>query len=130
QALAVQSLREADVKRVFVDLAHTGIVRSILSEPHAVSVSDDILEALATKDVSSLRSGAATLPPATTDALLALTELHGDATVLDAARKRLPRTPGIVRALDDLTWLIERSTADEVSVDLSDLHGYRYYTGL
>ncbi|HYS13267.1 MAG TPA: ATP phosphoribosyltransferase regulatory subunit [Burkholderiaceae bacterium] len=130
QALAVQSLRRADVARVFVDLAHTGIVRSILAEPDAAAVSDDILEALASKDVPSLRAVAGALPAATTDALLALTELHGGAGVVDDARKRLPRMPGVVRALDDLAWLIERSTADEVSVDLSDLHGYRYYTGV
>src|SRR4030095_6203745 len=40
QALAVQSLRRADVKRVFIDLAHTGIVRSILSEPQAAPGGD------------------------------------------------------------------------------------------
>jgi ATP phosphoribosyltransferase regulatory subunit len=80
--------------------------------------------------VPSLRAAAATRPGATTDALRALTDLHGGANVVDDARKRLPRTPGIVRALDDLARLIDRATADEVSVDLSDLHGYRYYTGV
>jgi ATP phosphoribosyltransferase regulatory subunit len=130
QALAVQSLRAADVGRVFVDLAHTGIVRSILSEANAAAVSDDILVALATKDVPSLRAAAVTLPATTTDALLALTELHGGAGVVEDARKRLPRTTGVARALDDLAWLIDRTRADEVSVDLSDLHGYRYYTGV
>jgi ATP phosphoribosyltransferase regulatory subunit len=130
QALAAASLRRAGVKRVFIDLAHTGIVRSILAAPDAAAVSETILEALAAKDVPSLRAAATTLPGATTDALLALTDLHGGANVVDDARKRLPRTPGIVRALDDLAWLIDRATADEVSVDLSDLHGYRYYTGV
>jgi ATP phosphoribosyltransferase regulatory subunit len=130
QALAAASLRRAGVKRVFIDLAHTGIVRSILAAPDAAAVSETILEALAAKDVPSLRAAAATLPGATTDALLALTDLHGGANVVDDARKRLPRTPGIVRALDDLARLIDRATADEVSVDLSDLHGYRYYTGV
>jgi len=130
QALAVRSLRLADVKRVFVDLGHTGIVRSILSDTPAVAVTEAILEALASKDLPSLRSAAAALPPATTDALLALTALHGGADVVDAARQRLPRIAGVVRALDDLAWLIDRSAADVVSVDLSDLHGYRYYTGV
>ena len=130
QTLAVQSLRRSDVNHVFLDLAHTGIVRALLSEPPAAALSEQILEALAGKDVPSLRLAAAALPAATTDALLALTELHGGAGVIDAARKRLPRSTAIVRALDDLAWLIERSTADEVSVDLSDLHGYRYYTGV
>src|SRR5215467_273825 len=105
QALAVQSLRRADVKKVFVDLAHTGIVRTILADPQAPPVSETILEALAAKDVPSLRAAAATLPVATTDALQALTELHGGAAIIDEARVRLPHTPAIVRALDDLAWL-------------------------
>ena len=130
QTLAVRSLRLADVKRVFVDLGHTGIVRSILSETPAAAVTEAILEALASKDLPSLRSAAAALPAATTDALLALTALHGGADVVDTARQRLPRIAGVVRALDDLAWLIDRSAADVVSVDLSDLHGYRYYTGV
>src|SRR5262249_19602764 len=118
------------VKRIFVDLAHTGIVRALLAEPEAAAVSERILEALAVKDVPSLRVSAEALPVATTDALLALTELHGGANVIEDARKLLPRLAGIVRALDDLAWLIDRSSADEVGVDLSDLHGYRYYTGV
>jgi ATP phosphoribosyltransferase regulatory subunit len=130
QTLAVRSLRLADVKQVFIDLGHTGVVRSILAEAPAAAVTEAILEALAGKDVPSLRAAAATLPAATTDALLALTELHGGPDVVDAARQRLPRIAGIVRALDDLAWLIERTAADRVSVDLSDLHGYRYYTGV
>jgi ATP phosphoribosyltransferase regulatory subunit len=130
QALAVQSLRRADVRQVLIDLGHTGIVRSLLADPHAAAVSDDVLAALAAKDVPSLRAATATLPAATTDALLALTQLHGGVDVVDAARKALPRSAEIVRALDDLAWLIERCPADEVSVDLSDLHGYRYYTGV
>jgi ATP phosphoribosyltransferase regulatory subunit len=47
QALAAASLRRAGVKRVFIDLAHTGIVRSILAAPDAAAVSETILEALA-----------------------------------------------------------------------------------
>src|SRR5215470_1281476 len=89
QALAVQSLRRAEVARIFVDLAHTGIVRSILADPQAAPVSESILEALAAKDVPSLRAATASLSTATTDALLALTELHGDSGVIATARKRL-----------------------------------------
>jgi ATP phosphoribosyltransferase regulatory subunit len=130
QALAVASLRRADLKRVFLDLGHTGIVRALLAEPPAAAVSEQVLQALAIKDVPALRAAAVTLPAATTDALLALTALHGGASVIDEARRRLPRSAAVVRALDDLARLIDRSTSDDISVDLSDLHGYRYYTGV
>jgi ATP phosphoribosyltransferase regulatory subunit len=38
--------------------------------------------------------------------------------------------PSITRALDDLAWLAQRLPADRVTIDLSDQHGYRYYTGV
>ncbi len=130
QALAVESLRRSDVKRVFIDLGHTGIVRALLADPPAAAIADRVIEALASKDVPSLRAATSALPVETSVALLALTELHGGASVIDDARRRLPTLAPVVRALDDLSWLIDRSSADEISVDLSDLHGYRYYTGV
>jgi ATP phosphoribosyltransferase regulatory subunit len=42
----------------------------------------------------------------------------------------LPVEPGIRSALDDLEALSTRCGADEVSVDLADLHGYRYHNGV
>jgi ATP phosphoribosyltransferase regulatory subunit len=129
QSLAVQSLRRAGVRRVVIDLGHTGIVRALLAGAQPAAESEPILAALAAKDVPGLQAAAAALAPTATDALLALTRLHGGADVIDAARCQLPRTDAVTRALDDLAWLADRCVADEVSVDLSDLHGYRYYTG-
>jgi len=131
QALAVRSLRGAGAGRVFLDLGHTGIVRSLLAaQPLSPATADSVLEALSAKDDASLRDAARELPGATTEALLALTRLHGGVEIVDEARAVLPRSESVVRALDDLTWLIERCTAEDVSVDLADLHGYRYYTGV
>jgi ATP phosphoribosyltransferase regulatory subunit len=129
QELAVASLRRAGVERVLLDLGHTGIVRALLVDAPA-AVAEDILEALAAKDVPTLREVAARAAPATAAAVLALTRLHGDAAVIDEARRVLPATRAIGRALDDLARLAEASRADAVSVDLADLHGYRYYTGV
>lgn len=129
QELAVASLRRAGVQRVLLDLGHTGIVRALLADAPA-AVAEDILEALAAKDVPALHEAAARAAPATAAAVLALTRLHGDARVIDEARRALPATPAIGRALNDLARLAEASCADAVSVDLADLHGYRYYTGV
>jgi ATP phosphoribosyltransferase regulatory subunit len=125
----VQSLRRAGVRRVVIDLGHTGIVRALLAGSQPAAENEPILAALAAKDVPGLQAAAAALAPAATDALLALTRLHGGTDIIDAARRQLPRTDAVTRALDDLAWLADRCRADEVSVDLSDLHGYRYYTG-
>ncbi|MCS7101174.1 MAG: ATP phosphoribosyltransferase regulatory subunit, partial [Burkholderiaceae bacterium] len=129
QQLAVASLRRAGVQRVVLDLGHTAIVRALLAEvPPAVA--EQIVEALAAKDTPALGAAARSAPPATAAALEALTRLHGDVSVIAEARRLLPARPAIARALDDLTRLAQASDADEVGIDLADLHGYRYYTGV
>jgi ATP phosphoribosyltransferase regulatory subunit len=132
QCLAAESLRAAGVRRVHFDLGHTGITRTLLAlDPAASALADELLSALGTKDVPALRDLATPLQAGTRDALLALVRLHGmPREVLAAARRQLPSVPAITRALDDLAWLAQRLPADRVTIDLSDQHGYRYYTGV
>jgi ATP phosphoribosyltransferase regulatory subunit len=132
QRLAVESLRRAGVARIQFDLGHTGIARALIaSDPAAAESVDDLLLALGAKDVPALRTLASALRPATRDALIALTRLHGEpADVLAAGRHVLPALAPITQALDNLAVLVERVPADSVTIDLSDLHGYRYYTGV
>lgn len=132
QRLAVQSLRRAGVLRIQFDLGHTGIARALIAaDPAATATVDELLLALGAKDVPALRALGAPLQAASRDALISLTRLHGTPTeVLPAARSVLPPLPAIAKALDDLAALARCLPADAVTIDLSDLHGYRYYTGV
>lgn len=132
QRLAVASLRLAGLTDVRLDFGHTGVVRALLAaDPAAQPLADDLLAALGAKDRPALRVLAAQLAPATARALDVLVTLHGaPAAVLARARAQLPAMPAISRALDDLAELTGAVVADAVSIDLSDLHGYRYYTGV
>ena len=68
---------------------------------------------------------------ATTQAvLLALPNLYGDVSVLDEARKILPKLPGITRALDDLQKLADMADSTEITIDLADMRGYQYHSGV
>jgi ATP phosphoribosyltransferase regulatory subunit len=64
-------------------------------------------------------------------ALRALMRLHGDERVLAAARAELPARPAVVAALDELQHLaaVLKRLGAPVSIDLADLHGFRYHTG-
>jgi ATP phosphoribosyltransferase regulatory subunit len=132
QRLAAESLRIAGVARLHFDLGHTGITRALLAtDSAAADRTDEILAALGAKDVPELRQLGAALAAPTREALLALTRMHGlPRDVLTAARKYLPTLAPITRALADLQALAAELPADEVTIDLSDLHGYRYYTGV
>ena len=129
--LAVASLHLAGLRSVRLDLGHTGVVRGILqlgSLPAALV--DDLLASLNAKDVPALQQQSGSLSSEVGAALLALTRLNGGREVLHDARRKLPASAAISAALDELEAIVERCGADDVSIDLSDLHGYRYKTGV
>ena len=63
-------------------------------------------------------------------ALLALPGLYGGVEVLDQARALLPEEDEIRAALDDLARLAGALGDLPISVDLADLRGYHYHTGV
>ena len=129
--LAVASLHLAGLRSVRLDLGHTGVVRGILQlSPLPTSLVDDLLASLNAKDVPALQQQSIALSSEVRAALLGLTRLNGGREVLHDARRKLPQSAPITAALDELQAIVERCGADDVSIDLSDLHGYRYKTGV
>jgi len=130
--LAVRSLALAKVEQVRFDLGHTRILRALLEiDPAAQRLAEDIVAALSAKDAPSLGPLTDALAAPVRAALRALMRLHGDQGVLAAARAELPALPAVAQALDELQQLVavlERLGA-ATSIDLADLHGFRYHTG-
>ncbi|CAM2159395.1 MULTISPECIES: ATP phosphoribosyltransferase regulatory subunit [Paraburkholderia] len=131
QQLMLDALRLAGLTQVRLDLSHAGVLAAIFeADPAAAALGDALYEALAGKDVPRLAELTAKLAPVTRDALRALPTLYGDASVIDEARKRLPALPGIARALDDLAFLVGEIEGAELALDLADLGGYAYHSGV
>jgi ATP phosphoribosyltransferase regulatory subunit len=130
--LALDCLRAAHFKgRAIVDLADARIVRSLFAGvPVDAGVIAQVHAALAAKDASSLRQLTRNFPAASREGLLALLQLYGDAAVLDEAEKVLPSAPAVREALSNLKHLAARLEGWPVSVDLADLRGYAYYSGM
>lgn len=129
--LARASLHLAGLSNVRLDLGHTGVVRGILelAQPPAALL-DDLLAALSAKDVPTLQQQSMSLSSDVRLALVALSRLNGGREVLADARRTLPKTAAIAGALDELASIVERCGSADISIDLSDLHGYRYHTGV
>lgn len=129
--LAVASLRLAGMRHVHLDLGHTGVVRGLLAlEPLALERLDELLAVMNTKDLPALADCVSGFGPQARDGFLALARCAGGAEVIDMARRTLPDVPAIAAALDELALLTSNCTADQVSIDLADLHAYRYLTGV
>ena len=134
--LLLQTLQTAGLKQVYLDLSHAGILTGILADQ---VVSKEEIETLygllQSKDRSSLASWSRNLPQPVGQALMALTELSGPAKdVLVKARKVLPGNALVSYALSLLERLIKAialmPSAPEVSIDLADLRGYQYHSGM
>ncbi|WP_323072158.1 ATP phosphoribosyltransferase regulatory subunit [Mycetohabitans endofungorum] len=131
QQLMLDSLRLAGLGPVRLDLCHAGVLAALLgADERALGLGPALYAALAGKDVPRLDELTRDLAKPVRDALLALPMLYGDASVIDEARARLPAWPALTRALDELAFLIAQIGDAHVAIDLADLRGYAYHSGV
>ena len=128
--LLCQALELAAVRNARVDIGHVAVFRAIA---HAAGVSPELeaqlFEALQRKDSPTLGELTKGLNAKTREALLALPHLYGGPEVLELAEKRLPKLAELSRALGTLRRLAQACSLP-VSLDLAELRGYHYHTGV
>jgi ATP phosphoribosyltransferase regulatory subunit len=131
QQLMLDVLRLTGLTKIRLDLCHAGVLSAIFAQdPAAAAAGEALYEALAAKDVARLAELTQGMSDVARDALRALPALYGDASVLAVARQRLPNLPAIASALDDLEFLVAQVEDAEVTIDLADLRGYAYHSGV
>lgn len=130
QELALASLNLAGISEVRLDLCHVGVLRSIVaSDPKAHKCEDELFCLLESKDIPGLWELTREFDLVTREALLELPNLYGDASTIARARNVMPNLPGIANALDELELLCSQARAS-VTIDLADLRGYHYHSGV
>jgi ATP phosphoribosyltransferase regulatory subunit len=131
QELALTSLVLAGISQIRLDLCHVGVLRALVgNDAQARNQQAELFALLGAKDVSGLREAAVNFDPVTRAGLLALPTLYGDASVLAEARRVLPQIPGIQDALNELEVLVKLAGSANVTIDLADLRGYHYHSGV
>ncbi|WP_035382919.1 ATP phosphoribosyltransferase regulatory subunit [Ferriphaselus sp. R-1] len=134
QHLMLELLDLLGIGGVHLDLGHVGVFRALVR--HAgigAELETTLFGVLQRKDVTELRALLADLPADKQAPLLVLPELYGKADdVLARARKSLPALPEISAALDALQAAANAvgTLAQEVAIDLAELRGYHYHSGM
>lgn len=132
--LVLETVAIAGVRNPRLDLNHPGVLRAILkSDPAAAELAQDAIRLMRDKDVPGLGELAARAPgirPETLKALQLLPTLYGGQDVLKIARRDLPALPGIAEALDALQVVVDAMPNVSFSVDLADVGGYAYHSGV
>ena len=135
-SLLLETLRVAGLNKVYLDLSHAGVLEGILDgQVKEKGEVEALYSLLQSKDRPRLAIWSQCLPTKSAQALMALTELNGPcAQVLADARKSLPKHPLIDEALAQLENLAAATNAlkvnVELSIDLADLRGYQYHSGV
>jgi ATP phosphoribosyltransferase regulatory subunit len=123
---------------VRIDLSHVAVVRTLLAHLPGLS-EEDVLPLIQSKDSPGLAQALAGQPAGEArSALLALPSLYGPADpTLERARCALPELPALSQALVQLRELAmspllapRAGLQVEVAIDLGDLRGYRYHSGV
>lgn len=129
-ALLLTALETCDLANTRVSLGHAGLFQA-LTQAAGVDPQREaaLFSALRGKDVPRLEMLCADLPAPWNTAFVALTDLYGDAAVIDQARACLPDVDGVAAKLDELATLAN-GAATRLGIDLADLRGYGYHNGI
>jgi ATP phosphoribosyltransferase regulatory subunit len=134
QQLMLQSLALMGIKDVHLDLGHVGVFRALVNHAKLEKeLEGELFAALQSKDSADMQTLTKPLDVKLRNALLALPALYGNcADVLAKARKLLPDYAGIHAALDDLQSISTtlQPLVSSVGIDLADLRGYHYHSGM
>jgi ATP phosphoribosyltransferase regulatory subunit len=134
--LLLSALDTAGVRGLHLDLAHVGLYRALarLAGLDGTGEGNDaeLFAALRDKDAPAVRDITEPLPEPARRALRMLASLYGPAgATLAAAQDALPALPEVREALAALATLASSAgNIDAIHVDLADLRGYHYYTGV
>ena len=135
-ALMLSTFESAGVSRpLTLDIGHIGIYDALFStaglDPELESQVFDALQRKSGPDIERL---SASLPEKVAERLGQLASLHGASDVLAKARSLFPDEPEVMTALDELDAVLagvqDAFPNVGVYVDLTELRGFRYHTGL
>ena len=132
--LITAAIDAVGLKDYRIELSEVGVGRALLNE-HGEALLAQSAEALARKDEALLDGilKRANVPDAARARIAALAHLHGDLGVLKEARALLSNTsaaPHLAQLERVSDLLIANGLGDRVGVDLGEIRGAAYYTGV
>lgn len=133
QRLLIKALQAIGIEHLHLDFSHVNVFGSLIESSQInPQLEKALYAALQSKDQSAVATLAHNLDKNIRDALLRLTELNGDKSILAKAAQVLPATPAIKKALQSLMQVSEAldGLGVTVSFDLSELRGYHYHSGI
>lgn len=136
--LMLETLRTVGIAEVHVGLGHVAVFRALVTEAQlSLAQERQLFEALQRKAVPEIHQqlNAWALSDASRSHLAALATLNGGVETLDAAQERFASSPAPVQdalaGLRRLVTALHQQHPDlPIHIDLAELRGYHYHTGV
>lgn len=129
-ALALKSLNRLGLKKITLNLGHTGILDAVLRD--AGETRDELVHALIKKDQELIKKivEPSAIPKDVKDVLFSLSDYYGDADILRKAARNKRFKPCIDEIISVIAVLEEYKVECDISIDLVEVKGFEYYTGV
>jgi len=121
---------KAGSKELVLDLGHTGLLRTLLSKTG--DAREEIEQSLKKKDFEQLEVATrkSSAPKSVKKVLLTLPELYGRRDILVKANK-ISLLKKFVKELEDVLDVLDEFRLEcDLNIDLGELRGFNYYTGI
>lgn len=129
--LMLAALEAAEAPEYRVSLGHVGLFRALVKAAGLdARAAESLFEALRRKDVPDIVELTAGLEARWRAAFTELPGLYGGLDVLARARARLPDIPELAHCLDEIASVLAAVNSPAMHIDLSDLRGDGYHTGM
>lgn len=135
--LMLATLKHVGIAQTYMDIGHIGFFRALSAES---SLNDEqratVFEALQRKAKDELKAFYKewNVSDSASNALLALVDLNGDVSVLDEAENLLNNVSseiaGYIEEVKTLANAIQDQADVTINIDLAELRGYHYHTGM
>lgn len=135
-SLMLETLALSKVENVHMDLGHVAVFRGLAQAANLSAEQEHLLfNALQRKAIDEVIQLTTSLSSTEADMFCALTELCGNADIINKARQSLAKAPAsVLKALDKLEEIANKLNQRYPNIplyfDLGELRGYQYHTGI
>jgi ATP phosphoribosyltransferase regulatory subunit len=136
-SMMIETLKLAGITQFHIDVGHVDIFGKLTEQAGLTEDQElayfDMLQRKAVPEITAF-VGSLEIDASYQDALRGLASLNGDMSAIDRARNLLDSIDGMTETLDEVVAFCEQLSASypgiDLNIDLAELRGYNYHTGI
>ncbi|MGB5455042.1 MAG: ATP phosphoribosyltransferase regulatory subunit [Gammaproteobacteria bacterium] len=136
--LMLKTFEVAGIREIYLDIGNVDVYKNLAKQAQLDEDDEirlfELLQQKAVTEIGQLVAGL-NIDTSVAGMITQLAELNGDVSIIGRAREQLkPAGPSVISAIDYLEQVAEsisrHNRAVKLNIDLAELHGYHYHTGV